>query len=233
MTNNTYRILQLAVISIVLSTFLAACDMKQRSEQQTIRTTTKETVQIATTETIQTENGKETQESLTGWQVAYKTVIANTLNACKEKYPDEVNHGRYGLYDFDNDSISELFLEVYGSTMSDYYIYVYDFDGEQAVFVDSIESAHSWVYGTNRENAFLSEYCWMGVSVWNVCELKNGEFVSEKLVSYYPDGFGESVKPEENPLPDMGYEIKEIKYYRLEDYTPLSVEPVVDGEGFI
>ncbi len=85
--------------------------------------------------------------------------------------------------------------------------------------IDSIQSSHSQVYGTNRENAFLVENVWMGVSEWNICELKNGEFVFRELVSYYLDGFGDSIEPEENPLPSMGYEIKGIEFYSLDDLS--------------
>ena len=106
--------------------------------------------------------------------------------------------------------------------MLDCYIYVYDFNGDEAVYLDRIQSAHSWVYGTNKENAILVESVWMGVSVWNICELKNDEFVLKELESYYPDGFGDSIKPEENPLLGMGYEIKEIEYFELDDLSGIS-----------
>lgn len=211
MTKNIYRIL-IAVMTIVFFiTSFTGCSLDNQPEQATTQITTEETTQPATQETI--------EKVLTGWRAAYKDIIDNTLKESKEKYPAEANHGGYGLYDFDNDDVPELFLEVCGSTMPDNHISIYDFNGEEAVFIDSIESAHSWVYGTNRDNAFLTECCWMGESVWNIYELKNGEFVSQELASYYPDGFGDSIEPQKNPLPGMGYEIEEIKYYFLDDLS--------------
>lgn len=208
MIKNIYRILIAVIMIVFFITSFTGCSSDNQPGQETTPITTKETTQTVTT-----------QESLADWQVAYKPVITDTLKDCKEKYPYETNHGGYGLYDFDNDDVPELFLEVLGSTMPDNHISIYDFNGEEAVFIDSIESAHSWVYGTNRDNAFLTESCWMGESVWNIYELKNGEFVSQELASYYPDGFGDSIEPQENPLPGMGCEIKEIKYYFIDDLS--------------
>lgn len=203
MTKNIYRIL-IAVMTIVFFiTSFTGCSSDNQPKQ--------ETTPIAIQE--------KDEEFLTSWKAAYKAVIDNALKNSKEKYPYETNHGGYGLYDFDNDDVPELFLEVLGSTMPDNHISIYDFNGEEAVFIDSIETAHSWVYGTNRDNAFLTECCWMGESVWNIYELKNGEFVSQELASYYPDGFGASIEPQKNPLPGMGYEIEEIKYYFLDDLS--------------
>lgn len=211
MKKNMYRILIVIMMTVIFITSFTGRSSDNQPKQETTPITTKETTQTVIEET--------TKESLAGWKAAYKDVIDNTLKESKEKYPAEANHGGYGLYDFDNDSIPELFLEVYGSTTLDYYIRIYDFNGEEAVFIDSIESAHSWVYGTNRDNAFLAECCWMGESVWNIYELKKGEFVSQELASYYPDGFGDSIESQENPLPGMGYEIEEIKYYFLDDLS--------------
>ena len=211
MKKKMYRILIVIMMTVIFITSFTGRSSDNQPKQETTPITTKETTQTVIEET--------TKESLAGWKAAYKDVIDNTLKESKEKYPAEANHGGYGLYDFDNDSIPELFLEVYGSTTLDYYIRIYDFNGEEAVFIDSIESAHSWVYGTNRDNAFLAECCWMGESVWNIYELKKGEFVSQELASYYPDGFGDSIESQENPLPGMGYEIEEIKYYFLDDLS--------------
>lgn len=205
MKKNTYRILIAVNFLVILCTFLTGCRTEHQSEYEPRQGIT------------QTE-----RETLIGWREAYKTVIYDTLKECKEEYSDEANYGRYGLYDFDDDRVSELFLDIYNSTMLDCYIYVYDFNGDEAVYLDRIQSAHSWVYGTNKENAILVESVWMGVSVWNICELKNDEFVLKELESYYPDGFGDSIKPEENPLPGMGYEIKEIEYFELDDLSGIS-----------
>lgn len=203
MTKNIYRIL-IAVMTIVFFiTSFTGCSSDNQPKQ--------ETTPIA--------NQEKDEEFQTSWKAAYKAVIDNALKNSKEKYPYETNHGGYGLYDFDNDDVPELFLEVFGSTMPDNHISIYDFNGEEAVFIDSIESAHSWVYGTNRDNAFLTECCWMGESVWNIYELKNGKFVSQELASYYSDGFGDSIEPQKNPLLGMGYEIEEIKYYFLDDLS--------------
>lgn len=203
MTKNIYRIL-IAVMTIVFFiTSFTGCSSDNQPKQ--------ETTPIA--------NQEKDEEFLTSWKAAYKAVIDNALKNSKEKYPYETNHGGYGLYDFDNDDVPELFLEVLGSTMPDNHISIYDFNGDEAVFLDSIQSAHSWVYGTNKENSFLTESCWMGESVWNIYELKNGEFVSQELASYYPDGFGASIEPQKNPLPGMGCEIKEIKYYFIDDLS--------------
>lgn len=221
MKKNTCRILITVMISVVICAFLTGCASRRQSESHTTQTPTQKTTQMETKETTQTEPRETELETFTGYTVAFKAVIDNTLKECKEKYPDETNHGQYGLYDFDNDSIPELFLEVYGSTTPDHYIHIYNFDGEKAVCIDSIQSSHSQVYGTNRENAFLVESIWMGVSAWNICELKNGEFISNELASYYPDGFGDSIEPEENPLLGMGYEIEEIEFYNLGDLTEL------------
>lgn len=206
MINKIYRISVIVMALVVFSILLTGCASDNNPKQ--------ETTPIAIQE--------KDEEFLTSWKAAYKPVITDTLKDCKEKYPYETNHGGYGLYDFDNDDVPELFLEVCGSTMPDNHINIYDFNGEEAVFIDSIESAHSWVYGTNRDNAFLTECCWMGESVWNIYELKNGEFVSQKLASFYPDGFGDSTEPQENPLPGMGYEIEEIKYYFLDDLSGIN-----------
>lgn len=209
MKKNTYRILIAAIILVILCIFLTGCRTEHQSEYEPRPETSQETTLTE-------------QESLIGLRASYKMVITDTLKECKEKYPDEINHVRYGLYDFDNDSIPELFLEVYGSTTPDCYIHIYDYEGDKVFLVDSIQLAHSWVYITNKENAFLVEYSWMGESVWSIYELKNGELVSKKRASYYPDGFGDSIKPEENPLSGMGYEIKKIEYYEFYDLSEIS-----------
>lgn len=212
MKYNAYRILITVIISVIIGAFLTGCASNQHSKTQTVQTSAQKTTK--TEEAAQTE-----QETFTEYTAAFRAVIDNTLKESKSEHPDEVDYGRYGLYDFDNDSVPELFLEVYGSAMSDYYIHVYDFDGEKTVFIGEIRSAHSRVCGTNRENALLIESAWMGVSQWNICEFKNGEFVFSELASYYPDGFGDSIEPENNPLHDMGYEIKDIEFYKLDDLT--------------
>ena len=214
MRNITYKISISVMMIVIFITSLTGCSSSNRLEQETIQITTKGITHTVIEGT--------TKESLAGWQAAYKTVISDTLKECKEKYPNEINHGGYGLYDFDNDSIPELFLEVYGSTTPDYYIHIYDYEYDKAFLIDSIQSAHFWVYGTNKENSFLTEISWMGVSVWNIYELKNRNFVSEKLASYYPDGFSDSIEPQDNPLPGMGYEIEEIKYYFLDDLSGIN-----------
>lgn len=215
MRNKIYKISITVMMIVIFITSFTGCSSDNQPKQETTPITTKGTTQTVIEET--------TKESLAGWRAAYKDVIDNTLKESKEKYPAEANHGGYGLYDFDNDDIPELFLEVYSSTMPDYYIRIYDFNGEAAVYLGGIESAHSWVYGTNRDNAFLTESCWMGESAWSIYELKNGEFISEKLASYYPDGFSEDIEPQENPLQDMGYEIEEIEYYFLNDLSGMGI----------
>ncbi len=215
MTKNMYRILIAVMTIVIFFTSLTGCSSDNQPEQETTQKTILETTQAVIQET--------TQESLTGWRAAYKTLITDTLKECREKYPDETNYGGYGLYDFDSDDIPELFLKVYGSTMPDCYISVYDFNGEEAFYLGGIESAHSWIYGTNREKAFLVERGWMGVSEWSICELENGGFISEKIASYYPDGFGENIKPQENPVPGMGYDIEKIEYYFLDDLSGIGI----------
>ncbi len=232
MKKNTYRIPITVMIPVIIFAFLTGCASRQQSESHTTQTSTQKTTQMETKETKQTELRETEQETLTGYTVAFKAVIDNTLKECKEKYPNEANHGQYGLYDFDNDSIPELFLEVYGSTTPDHYIHIYNFDGNKAVCIDSIQSSHSQVYGTNRENAFLVESVWMGVSAWNIYELKNGEFISDELASYYPDGFGGSIEPEENPLSGKGYEIKEIEYYELDDLSGVSSSEELKNDNY-
>lgn len=226
MKSNVLRIFFTAVMLAVFFAALTGCGSDKPTEtqkgQNTTQTSIQETTIITTTKTAPTAiQGKE-EETLTGWSTAYKKVVVGALKNCQEKYLDESNYGGYGLYDFDSDNIPELFLEVNGSTSVDQCIRIYDFDGDEAVFIDSIESAHSWVYGTNRNDAFLTESCWTGVSVWNIYELKNGKFVSKELTSYYPDGFGASIQPQENPLPGMGYETKKIEYYFLDDLSGMS-----------
>lgn len=215
MKKNKYITLIILGTLVIFITFFTGCGSDNWLEQETTQKTIVETTKTVIQET--------TQGSLTGWRAAYKIVISDTLAQCEKKYPNEINYGGYGLYDFDNDDIPELFLEVYSSTMPDYYIRIYDFNGEAAVYLGGIESAHSWVYGTNRDNAFLTESCWMGESAWSIYELKNGEFISEKLASYYPDGFSEDIEPQENPLQDMGYEIEEIEYYFLNDLSGMGI----------
>lgn len=194
-------------------TSFTGCSSDNQPKQETTPITTKETTQTVIQET--------TQESLAGWRAAYKTVITDTLKECTEKYPNEIKHGGYGLYDFDNDNVPELFIKTYGTAVADDCINIYDFVNDEAVLLGKIQSAHSWVYGTDKEDSFLVECSWMSVSAWNICEHKNGEFISRKLASYYPDGFGDDIEAQENPLPDMGYEIKEIKYYNLDDLSSL------------
>lgn len=108
MKRNIYRILITVMTPVIIFAFLTGCASRQQSGSQTTQTSTQKTK-----ETTQTEPWETEQETLTGYTASFKAVIDNTLKECKEKYPDEVNHGRYGLYDFDNDSIPELFLEVY------------------------------------------------------------------------------------------------------------------------
>lgn len=211
MKKKIYKTPMAVMMIVIFITSFTGYGSDNQPEQETTQKTTVETTKTVIQET--------TQGSLIGWRAAYKMVIASALKECKEKYPKEINHGGYGLYDFDNDGMPELFLEVYGSTTSDYYIHVYDFDGDEVVHLDSIQSAHSWVYGTNKENSFLTKYCWMGESVWSIYELKNGRFASEKLATYYPDGFGDMIEPQENPLLAREYEIEEVEYYFLDDLS--------------
>lgn len=225
MKNNSYRILS-AVVA-VLFVFLTGCSSYNLSvsekQAEKVQNITDEAVRAGIKETTETVIQQESEEALTGWVAAYKTIVDNTLKECSEKYPDETHYGAYGLYDFDRDDIPELFLKVYGSIMSDSYISVYDFNGEEGFYLGGIESAHSWIYGTDREKAFLAECSWMGVSEWRIYKLENGEFISEKIASYYPDGFGENIKPQENPLPGMGYDIEKIECYFLDDLSGIGI----------
>ncbi len=214
MKNNTYRILQIAFF-VFLFLFLAGCGADAPDGQERTERPTQTTTQSVTREITQT--------ALTEWQSAYKTVIDNILKECGEKYPDEANYGGYGLYDFDEDDVPELFVKVYGTSTSDDYINVYAYDSEKTVLLGGMQASHSWVYGTDRKNTVLLEcFASGGESAWSLAEYSDSGFVSEYIVSYFPYGIAD-IEPEENPLPDMGYEIKTIDFYNLDDMTGIEL----------
>jgi len=158
------------------------------------------------------------------WKQAYEEVIRQTYTECETTKPNEYKHyGRYGLYDFDQDDVPELFLEVYGSTMPDCFIHVYDFVGNELVQLDAIQSGHAWIYGINEPNAVLYGYTGLGgVQGWTILWYENGEFQSERLTEYYPGG-SPWCEPQENPLPKWGYEIINIESYNLDDLSGVEI----------
>ena len=158
------------------------------------------------------------------WKQAYEEVIRQTYMECDTTKPNEYKHyGRYGLYDFDQDDVPELFLEVYGSTMPDCFIHVYDFVGNELVQLDAIQSGHAWIYGVNEPNAVLYGYSGTGgVEGWSILRYKDGEFQPEHLAEYYPMGYI-GIEPQENPLLGMGCVITDIEYYSLDDLSGLEI----------
>lgn len=156
------------------------------------------------------------------WKQAYEEVIRQTYTECDTTKPNEYKHyGRYGLYDFDQDNVPELFMEVYGTTIPDYVIHVYDFIGNALTQLDDIESAHAWIYGVNEPNAVLYGYSGTdGVQGWSILRYENGEFHSEWLAEFFPGG-SPWCESQENPLPEMGYKIIEIEYYCFNDLSGL------------
>ncbi len=221
MKNNTFRILVSITVLVLFCAILTGCDSSHQTEQETTQAALAEmaekTTQTVTEEKTTLSETQAEQEKLTGWRGAYSEVVVQTLKDCKEKYPDEINHGQYGLYDFDGDNVPELFLKVY---VPDEHIRVYDYEDDEAVFLDSIQAAHSWVYGTDKDNALLLGcFGTGGECAWSLLRFRDGKFDSEYIESYFPYGFGDIIEPEENPLPGMGYKVDEIKSFGLDDMT--------------
>ena len=158
------------------------------------------------------------------WKQAYENVIRQTYTECNIAKPNEYkNYGQYGLYDFDQDNIPELFLEVYGTSMPDYIIHVYDFVGNELIQLDDIESGHAWIYGVDEPNAVLYGYSGTGgVQGWMILRYENGEFHPELLAEYYPAGYI-GIEPQEDPLPEMGYTVSDIESWDLSDLSGLNV----------
>jgi len=158
------------------------------------------------------------------WKQAYENVIRQTYAACDTAKPNTYkNYGRYGLYDFDQDDIPELFLEVYGTSIPDGVIHVYDFVGNELIQLDDIESGHAWIYGVDEPNAVLYGYSGTGgVQGWMILRYENGEFHPEMLAEYYPAGYI-GIEPQEDPLPGMGYTVSDIESWDLSDLSGLNL----------
>ena len=221
MKNNTFRVLVCITVLLLFCTVMTGCDSVNQTEQTTSDAAEQATATVTEKETADPLSQSEPAEKLTGYSSAYSKVIAEVLKESKEKYPDETNYGQYGLYDFDGDGVPELFLEIYGSAVPDDYIRVYDYEGGKAVYLDSIQAVHSWVYGVNRDKSLLLGCFSMGECAWSLLSFRDGKFESEYIASYFPDGYGELIEPQENPLPGMGYESEDIKAYGLDDLTGL------------
>ena len=151
---------------------------------------------------------------------AYIEIINQTLDKCKKDYPNRDNYGMYGLYDFDQDDIDELFIKVYGRSTSEDCIFAYDYEDNTPVLLGQFDAGHAWISGVNEPNAVLYGYNAQGVSGWILMRYENGDFLSEPLAEYHPEGTSDS-EPEEDPLSEMGYEALDIKSYSLDDMSIL------------